>query len=150
MNDAHVEVLEAGPLVNSSQGNTTKENNENVDVSGYVFNHAFTDMNSALSFKVNDMNGAHVEVLEAGPLVNSSQGNNTKESNEDVDVSGSILNHAGESSLQVRSDLNGEIAYEGEKNYHLDTEVASNEMHLDETGLNASGDTTETDPALNG
>jgi hypothetical protein len=167
MNDAHVEVLEAGPLVNSSQGNNTKENNENVDVSGSVLNHAFTDLNSkspgldqnsvlesqvgdnALSFEVYDMNGAHVEVLEAGPLVNSSQENNTKESNEDVDVSDSLLNHAGESSLQVRSDLNGEIAYEGERNSHLDTEVASNEMHLDETGLNASGDTTETDPALN-
>ncbi|CAJ2630240.1 unnamed protein product [Trifolium pratense] len=167
MNDVHVEVLEAGPLVNSSQGNNTKENNEDVDVSGSVLNHAFTDMNSkspgldqnsvldsqvvdnALSFKVNDMNGAHVEVLEADPSVNSSQGNNTKESNEN-DVSGSVLNHAGESSLQVRSDLNGEIAYEGEKNSHLDTEAASNEMHLDETGLNASSDTAETDTALNG
>ncbi|WJX14726.1 hypothetical protein P8452_04945 [Trifolium repens] len=168
MNDAHVEVLEAGPVVNSSQENNTKENNENEGVSGSVLDLAITDTNSdspgldqnpvldsrvvdnASSFKDLDMNDAHVEVLEAGSLVNSSQGNNTKESNEDVDVSGSILNHAGESSLQVRSDLTGEIAYEGEKNYHLDTEVASNEMHLDETGLNASGDTTETDPALNG
>ncbi|GAU47411.1 hypothetical protein TSUD_46220, partial [Trifolium subterraneum] len=118
MNDVHVEVLEAGPLVDSSQGNNTKENNENVDVSGSVLNHAFTDMiskspgldqnsvldsqvvDNALSLKVNDMNGAHVEVLEASPLVNSSPGNNTKESNENVDVSGSVLNHAGESSLQ--------------------------------------------------
>lgn len=127
--------------------------------------HAFTDMNcdspglgrntvldsqvadNALSFKEFDINDAHVEVLEAGPLVNLSQGNNTKEGNENVDVSCSVLNHAGESSLQVKSDLNGEVAYEGENNLHLDREVASNEMHSDETGLNPSGDSTETDPA---
>ncbi|XP_058766884.1 uncharacterized protein LOC131640506 [Vicia villosa] len=166
VNDAHVGVLEAGSLVNSSQGNNTNEDNKNVDVFDSALNHAFTDMNSdspgldqnpvldsqvvdnSLSVKEIDMNDARVEVPEAGPLVNSTQGNNTDENNENVDVSGAVLNHAGESSLQVRSDLISEIAYEGEKKSHLDTEVASNEMHFDETGLNASGGSTETDRAL--
>ncbi|KAI5400837.1 uncharacterized protein LOC127097096 isoform X2 [Lathyrus oleraceus] len=167
MNDAHVRVLEAGPFVNSTQGNNT-EDNENVDVSGSALNNAYTDMNSdspgldqnpvldsqladnALSFKEFDMNDARVEVLEAGPLVSSTQGNNTEENNDNVDVSGSILNHAGESSWHVRSDLNGKIAHEVEKKSHLDSKVASNEMHFDETGPNASGNSTKTDRALNG
>jgi hypothetical protein len=112
MNDAHVEVLEAGPFVNSSQANNTKENNESEDVSGSVLNHAITDMNcdppgldqnpvldsravdNASSFKEFDMNDAHVDVLEAGPVVNSSQENNTKENNENEGVSGSVLDLA--------------------------------------------------------
>ncbi|CAI8604690.1 unnamed protein product [Vicia faba] len=143
MNDVHVGVLEAGSLVNSSRGNNNNWNNKNVDVSHSALNHGYTDMNSdsprldqnpvldsqvvdsALSFKEFDMNDALVEIVEAGPLVNLTQGNNTKENNEN-----SVFIHDGESSLQVRSDLNGEIAYEGEKKSHLDTKVASNEMHL--------------------
>jgi len=168
MNDVRDEVVEAGPSVNSSEGNNTKENNKNVDVSGSALNNAFIDMNSnsprldqnpvvvsqvaenTLSCKEFDMNDTHVEVLETGPLVNLSEGNNAKQNDENVDVSGSVLNHAGESSLQVRSDLNGELAYEGETNSHLDTKVASKEMHFDETGVNPSGDSTETDRSLNG
>ncbi|KAL4343492.1 hypothetical protein AHAS_Ahas11G0083800 [Arachis hypogaea] len=61
----------------------------------------------------------------------------TKEKNEVVDVSGSVPNHADESSLQVKSDLKDEIVLEGEKN--LDKDIASREMCLDETGLSASG-----------
>lgn len=99
---------------------------------------------NALSSKEVDMNDAYDEVLEAGPSVNLFQEKITKENNGDVDVSGSVLNHAGESFLHVRSDLNDEIACDGEN--HLDKEVVSHEMHLDETGLSASGDRSETDP----
>lgn len=126
--------------------------------------HSFTDMNcdsseldvnrvldsqvvdNALSSKEVDMNDACDEVLEADPSVNLSEEKITKVNNENIDVSYSAFNHAGESFLRVRSDLNGEIAYEGEKNLHLDKEAASKEIHSDETGLNASGDSSETDP----
>ncbi|XP_061338639.1 uncharacterized protein LOC133285438 isoform X2 [Gastrolobium bilobum] len=100
---------------------------------------------NALSSKEVDMNDAHDEFLEADPSVDLSRENITKENNTNVDVSGCVPNHTGESFLQVRSDLNGEIAYLGEKNLHLETEVASNDMHFDETGLNASGDCSDTD-----
>lgn len=102
---------------------------------------------NTLSFKEVDMNDAHDEVLEAGPLVNLSQENIARENNENVDISGSVLNRVSENSLQVRSDRNGENEHERENNLHLGTEVASNEMRFDETDLNASGDSSETDPA---
>ncbi|TKY51158.1 Increased DNA methylation 1 [Spatholobus suberectus] len=115
-----------------------------VPVSDNRKHHAFTD--NALPSKEVDMNDVIDEDLEVGPSVNLSQENITEENNENVDVSGSVLNHAGESSLRLRSDLNGEIAYVGEKSLQTDKEVASNEIHFDETGLNASGHSSETDP----
>lgn len=39
VNDAHVEVLEASPLVNLSQEDSNKKNDENEDVPGSVLNH---------------------------------------------------------------------------------------------------------------
>ncbi|KAE9589027.1 putative histone acetyltransferase chromatin regulator PHD family [Lupinus albus] len=101
---------------------------------------------NALSSKEVDMNNAFDEVLEACPSVNLSQEKITKENNENIDVSDSVLGHAGESFLQVRSDLNCETAQEGKKNLHLGTEVASNKIHVDETGLNAPSHSFETDP----
>ncbi|KAK7280126.1 hypothetical protein RJT34_25188 [Clitoria ternatea] len=97
--------------------------------------HAFTD--NALSSKEVNMNDAHDEDPEAGPALNLAQENITKEKNGNFDVSGSFCNHV---------DLNGEAAYEGEKNLHMDTEAASNEMHLNVTGINASGNSSEIDP----
>ncbi|XP_019452851.1 PREDICTED: increased DNA methylation 1-like isoform X2 [Lupinus angustifolius] len=101
---------------------------------------------NALSSKEVGMNDAFDEVLEACPSVNLSQDKITKENNENIDVSGSVLGHAGDSFLQVRSDLNCDTAPEGKKNLHLGTGVASNKIHVDETGLNASGHSSETDP----
>ncbi|XP_061354466.1 increased DNA methylation 1 [Gastrolobium bilobum] len=86
------------------------------------------------------------EALEAVPSGSLSEENITKENNQNVDVSDSVLNHADESLLQVRSDSNGEIGHQSEKFLHLNIGVASNEMYFDESGLNASGDSSETDP----
>lgn len=93
---------------------------------------------NTLSSKEIHMNDAH-GVLEAVPSGNLSEENITKENNENVDVSDSVLNHADGSLLQVRSDFNVEVAYEGERNLHSNTEVALSEMYFDESGLNASG-----------
>ncbi|MED6166028.1 hypothetical protein PIB30_105146, partial [Stylosanthes scabra] len=100
---------------------------------------------NAFSSKEVDMNDTRDEVLEAGQLVNLSQDKISKEKNEVVDVSGSVPNHADEGSLLVKSDLKDEIILMGEKNFGK--EVASREMCLDETGLSAPGDSSETDPA---
>ncbi|XP_020221556.1 uncharacterized protein LOC109804181 [Cajanus cajan] len=90
--------------------------------------------------KVVHMNDA-LEIIPSGKL---SGENVTKGNNENVDVSISALNHAKDSYLQVGSDANGEIGCENDKDLHLNPGVASNEMDLDESGLNASGDSSET------
>ncbi|KAJ1384349.1 Zinc finger, PHD-type [Sesbania bispinosa] len=92
------EVLEAVPSGNLSEENITKENKQNVDIS------------------------------ESVPSGNLSEENITKENKQNVDISESVLNHADESLLQDRSDSNGDIGYEGEKNLHLNIGVASNEI----------------------
>lgn len=103
--------------------------------------------NNDFALKEVDLSDACDEVLGAGPSMNLSQENIAKENKENVDVPGSALNHAGESSLLVRSDLKDEIACERERNLHLEREVASNEVPFDKTGLNASSDGSDTDPA---
>ena len=45
--------------------------------------------------------------------------------------------------LQVGSVSNGEIGCENEKDLHLNPGVTSNEMYFDESGINASGDSSE-------
>ncbi|TKY71176.1 Increased DNA methylation 1 [Spatholobus suberectus] len=84
------------------------------------------------------------DTLETVPSGNLSEENITKGNNQNVDVSSSALNHADESLLQVGSDSNGEIGCESEKDLHLNPGVASNEKNFDESGLNASGDSSET------
>ena len=101
--------------------------------------------NNTPSSKEVYMNDAH-EVPEVVPSGNLSEENITKENTEDAEVAGSVRNCADESLLPVRSDLNGKIACEEEKNLHLNTEVASNEMYFDESGINASGESSEVDP----
>ncbi|KAL1296279.1 hypothetical protein AAHE18_19G271300 [Arachis hypogaea] len=120
--------------------------------------HSYTDMNcdpsehginpaldlrvggNALSFREFDMNDAHDEAFEADPSVNL-----LEENNKHVDISCSILNQGGESSLRVRYDLNDENAREDEQNF--DKGFTSREMHMNDTELSASGDSSETDPA---
>ncbi|XP_027360435.1 uncharacterized protein LOC113868762 isoform X2 [Abrus precatorius] len=118
------------------------------------YNSLELDINPVLDSQIADitppskevcMNDA-LEVLKAVPSGNISEENITKENNQNVDVSGSALNHADDSLLQVRSDSNGEIGCENEKDLHLNSGVASNEMDFDESGLNASGDSSETVP----
>jgi len=67
-----------------------------------------------------------------------------KRSNQDVDVSISSLNHADESLLQLGSGSNNEFGCENGKDLLLNRIVASNETRLDENGLNASDDSSET------
>nr|KYP61788.1 Chromodomain-helicase-DNA-binding protein 4 [Cajanus cajan] len=87
------------------------------------------DINPVLDSEMADNTTPSKEVymndaLETVPSGNLSGENIAKGNNENVDVSGSALNHANESYLQLG--------------------VASNEMDLDESGLNASGDCSET------
>ncbi|KAK7405902.1 hypothetical protein VNO78_07514 [Psophocarpus tetragonolobus] len=90
--------------------------------------------------KVVNMN----DTLEAVPSGNLSEENSTKVSNQNVDVSCSALKHADEILLQVGSDSNREIGCEDERELHLNPGVASNVKYLDESGQNASGDSSET------
>ncbi|KAH1267797.1 Increased DNA methylation 1 [Glycine max] len=84
------------------------------------------------------------DVLEVVPSGNISEDNITKGNNRNVDESSSALNHADESLFQVGSDSNGEIGCENEKDLLLNPGVASNETDFDESGVNASGDSSET------
>ncbi|XP_027363022.1 increased DNA methylation 1-like [Abrus precatorius] len=70
--------------------------------------HALND--NALSSEEVDTNDTRDEDHETGPSVNLSQENISKENKENVDISGSVCNHAGDCSLEVRSELNSEIA----------------------------------------
>jgi hypothetical protein len=86
-----------------------------------------------------------LKVLEADPSGSLSEENITKANSQNVGVSGSVLNHA-DDNLLIRSDSNGEIGHECERNLQLNTGITSNEMYFDESGHNASGDSSETDP----
>ncbi|KAG4386220.1 hypothetical protein AAZX31_11G005900 [Glycine max] len=83
------------------------------------------------------------DAVEVVPSGNISEENITKGNNRNVDESSSALNHADESLLQVGSVSNGEIGCENEKDLHLNPGVTSNEMYFDESGINASGDSSE-------
>ncbi|XP_047174002.1 uncharacterized protein LOC124841721 [Vigna umbellata] len=67
-----------------------------------------------------------------------------KRSNQNADVSISALNHADESLLRLGSGSNSEFGCENGKDLILNRIVASNETCLDENGLNASDDSSET------
>ena len=83
------------------------------------------------------------DTLEVVPSGNISEENIIKGNNRNVGESSSALNHADESLLQVGSVSNGEIGCENEKDLHLNPGVTSNEMYFDESGINASGDSSE-------
>ncbi|KAK7405904.1 hypothetical protein VNO78_07516 [Psophocarpus tetragonolobus] len=83
------------------------------------------------------MNNA-LEVVPSGTEENITKGNN-----QNVESS-SALNHADESSFQVRSDSNSEFGCENQQDLHLNPGLASNETYFDESGVNASGDSSET------
>ncbi|KAK7308058.1 hypothetical protein VNO77_41649 [Canavalia gladiata] len=115
----------------------------NCDSSELGINHPVLDSqteDNTVPSKEVCMNDA-LKVLEAIPLGNLSEENNKK-----VDVSGSALNHADQNLLQVRSDSSGEIECENEKDFHMNSGVASNEMYYDRSDLNASGDSSDTVP----
>ncbi|XP_014520790.1 uncharacterized protein LOC106777642 [Vigna radiata var. radiata] len=67
-----------------------------------------------------------------------------KRSDQNVDVSISALNHADDSLLQLGSGSNSEFGCENGKDLILNRIVASDETCLDENGLNASDDGSET------
>ncbi|KAI4317824.1 hypothetical protein L6164_025661 [Bauhinia variegata] len=101
---------------------------------------------NAMSSKDDDINDAH-GALETVPAMGGSSEDVTEGINGNVHVSGSIGNHAEKSSLQMRSNLNGEVAYGTERKLDKGTEVGSNEIDSVESGLDASdeGDSSETD-----
>ncbi|KAI4345630.1 hypothetical protein L6164_012732 [Bauhinia variegata] len=100
---------------------------------------------NAISSEEDDINDVH-EDLEALPSSRGlSEENVTEGMNGNVNVSGCILNSSDKISLQMRSNLNGEVAYEKRKLDH-GTEVVSNVDGSVESGFDASdGDTSETD-----
>ncbi|XP_020220260.1 uncharacterized protein LOC109803205 [Cajanus cajan] len=82
------------------------------------------DINPVLDSEMADNTTPSKEVymndaLETVPSGNLSGENIAKGNNENVDVSGSALNHANESYLQLGSDSNGEIGFENDKYLHL-------------------------------